>query len=414
MIMVWLTFILALLLAVVSSVSVTVPDLSAEKVVLLHMHNDAPFFEQLGALTLSNKLRYAARHQYEVATRTPAGSMGLWQPVPCTNARSVKRGDGDGDRNCFEARHDFAIDARAPTFGKIKLALAACVGRPDYWMLWTDADALVVNQSLPLSSVIDDRYNMMISVDWLMINAGMILFKCSPWTEKFLKQVYEASEFDDARALDQSAFQHFIDELPDAASHIGYAPKHRINTYPEEYRPGDFLVHMAGKLYEATTAGANAIAHQFDVLSMVDDVRDVDAFFKSQYLLSKYSGVCTREGVHDSACKPSDPDRLKLDEPLAAMSSPNRYRHVGMRYHWLGDWKDIYDTADWDSNRQIFAPNGSATYSLLNAVPADKKEAEDDDDYLIQRRLRDASDTFLQKIKYEEAANKEQTIHDEL
>jgi len=127
------------------------------------------------------------------------------------------------------------------------------------------ADALVVNQSLSLSSVIDDRYDLMVSVDWLMINAGMMLFKCTPWTEGFLTRVYGASEFDSAQALDQSAFQHFIDELPDAASHIGYAPKHRINTYPEEYRPGDFLVHMAGKLYEATTSGANALAHQFDV-----------------------------------------------------------------------------------------------------------------------------------------------------
>ncbi len=62
---------------------------------------------------------------------------------------------------------------------------------------------------------------------------------------------------------------------------MGHIPKHRINAYVGEYRPGEFLVHVPGKLYEATTAGATAIAQQFDVLRTVRDVKDIEAFFST-------------------------------------------------------------------------------------------------------------------------------------
>ncbi len=391
-------FVLAIIfLAGSTFANLSVPDENPnERIVLLHMHNDAPFFSDLGSITLANKLRYAARHQYEVAAHTPAGTSGLWRSDNCANPQSVKRGD-----ECFVPRHDFVIDQRAPTFGKIKLALSACVGRPGYWMLWSDADALIVNQTLPLTSVIDNRFDLMLSEDWLMVNAGVLLIKCTPWTERFLRNVYNAREFDKARALDQSAFQHFIDNLPDRTDRIGYAPKHRINVYIEEYRPGDFLLHMAGKLYEATTGGATAIARQFDALSTVDDVRDIAAFFNTHYLLNKYAGVCLREGAHDSACKPDDPERLKLSEPLSKMSTPNRYRHVGLRYYWLADWKDVRDVPNWDLHREMFAPNGSKAQIRLNGEPIMVDSYMEVDDFDRERNLRQAAMEYLQGMRME-------------
>lgn len=67
-------------------------------------------------------------------------------------------------------------------------------------MLWSDADALFVNQSIPLSDIIDDAYDIMLTEDWLMINAGVMLFKCSPWTVQFLKKVYTDRSFDKVSA----------------------------------------------------------------------------------------------------------------------------------------------------------------------------------------------------------------------
>lgn len=361
-----------------------VAEFSKRKIVLLHLHDNAPFFGELGALTMANKQRYCERHGYDFASWGPKGVTGLWKVASCDDVNAVKnthyeiyKSETVDDRNaappeCVVRDDSFSIDARAPTFGKIKLTLAACQTRPDYWALWSDADAMIVNQSVALESLIDDKFDMMLSVDWLMLNAGVILFKCSKWTQKFLERVYAAREFDEARALDQSAFQHFLDTESESNSRVKRIPKYSINVYAEEYQPGDFLLHMAGKLYEMTPAGATAVAHQFDILSTVDDIEDIEAFFQSQYLLTTYSGVCNMAEGDPHQCVPEDERRLKLNEPLISMSAPNRYRHVGLRYYWLQDWKDIYDVDGWNNGRTIFDPSGMFSSCSNQSSEADQ------------------------------------------
>ena len=187
------------------------------------------------------------------------------------------------------------------------------------------------------------------------MNAGMLLIKCSEWSKTFMLNVYNARSFDKARALDQSSIQSHVDALSEEefAAHIKVVPKYAMNVYLEEYRPGDFLLHMAGKLYEATEDGLWAIANQFDILSTAEDIDDVRAFFEHRHLLNYYSGTCpVPPGVRQSECKPTDPRRITLNESLGAMSSPNRYRHVGLRYYWLGHWTDKYDVPGWNEKRK--------------------------------------------------------------
>lgn len=342
----WVSLILVIL-ASVGSIPITVEngegrDLatgSTPRIGLLHMHDGAWFFQRLGNLTLSNKRRYAKRWKYHMISVTPQGSSGIYDQrgTPISN---------------FDIDH-----SRAPTFGKIKLALAACEGRKDFWLLWSDADAMVVNQSVPLESIIDDHYDLIFAYDWLMLNAGMLLVKCTPWSIGFFSKVYNDRKFDKARALDQSALQKYLDDLKKSnvrefSEHVKILPKYAMNVYLEEYRPGDFLLHMAGKLYESTENGLWAIARQFDVLSMVDDVNDIKAFFNTRYLLNYYSGTCDRRnGAND--CKPDDGRRLKLNETLASMSTPKRYRHVALRYYFFPNgWTDPYDITGWKVKRK--------------------------------------------------------------
>ena len=327
-------------------------DSPPRKIALLHMYNNVRFFARLGKLTADNKARYARRHGYDIVHSTPLLTSGILKKIHCQRERSEVLVGPDQNGLCWGQDMDFDIDhSRAPTFGKIKLALAACNGRDDGWLLWTDADAMVINQTIPLENLIDDAYDIMLAYDWLMVNAGMLLLKCSEWTKNFLSEVYNARKFDSARALDQSSFQAHIESLTetDRKQHIKVVPKHAMNVYIEEYRPGDFLLHMAGKLYEATEPGLFAIANQFDILSTVDEVEDIDAFFRGRHLLSYYSGTCKVEpGERQSHCKPDDPRRILLNESLGSMAYPNRYRHVGLRYYWLGDWTDNYDKPGWD------------------------------------------------------------------
>lgn len=323
------------------------PLRSPAKIALLHMVNGVWFFRDLAAITERNKRRYAARHGFELVTHTPTGTTGLYKPStdPAACAEGAPNHEFRDDA-CFEtANEDFELDDRAPTFGKIKLAIAACTGRSDYWLLWTDADALIVNQARSLLDVVDDAYDILVASDWFMINAGVLLLRCSPWNVEFLQNVYDAREFDKANALDQSALNTFF-KKPDVAPHVKHVPKWLINVYTEEYNPGDFIVHFAGKLYEATPVGITAIARQYDVLSRVDDIDKIKAFFDTRYLFGYYSGTCVMGSPAEDPqreCKPNDPRRLRLDEPMGAFSSPNRYRQLEYRNPRIKDWKDPND-----------------------------------------------------------------------
>jgi hypothetical protein len=331
------------------------PSISPPRIALLHMYDGVHFFRRLGALTGENKARYARRHGYDMIVRGPDKVQGLF--------KRSEECPGNQRQPCWVDDHNFSIDSsRAPTFGKIKLAIAACNNRPNAWLLWSDADAIIVNQTVPLEHIIDDGYDVILSYDWLMVQAGVLLFKCTPWSLEFLSKTYDDRTFDKARALDQSAVQAYLDKLTKAEleEHVKVVPKYAMNVYLEEYRPGDFLIHMAGKLYEATEPGLWAIANQFDVFSTVEDVRDIQAFFQTKYLLNKYSGLCPigqQENQHD--CKPGDYRRMKLKEPLQAISNPNRYRHVGMRYYFLQNWSDKYDTPLWTKKRKSLVPHSS-------------------------------------------------------
>lgn len=326
--------------------------LSPDRIALLHMVNDVWFFQELASTTLANKRRYAARYGYELVVHSPVETSGLLVPSDAcgtvregaigAHLRPDQAGGGGPDGRCWAPSGGFALDDRAPTFGKIKLALAACAGRQDFWLLWTDADALVVNQTLPLTHLVDDAYDILASKDWFMLNAGVLLLRCSPWNVEFLTKVYAASQFDHAVALDQSALGEFMD-APDAVPHVKWLPKWAMNVYTEEYRPGDFLVHMAGKLYEATPKGTAAIARQLDVFSRAEDVSLIEAFFDTRYLLGSYSGTCVVKQGEQRDCPQRDSRRLMLDAPLGDWSTPDRYKHVQLRHSSNKGWTDAAD-----------------------------------------------------------------------
>lgn len=353
------------------------------KIALLHMYDSVSFFSRLGHLTGENKERYAYRHGYDIIFSTPKRTTGIFKEVNCpsTSEDAIRGPDESGQ--CWTEDSLFDIDhTRAPTFGKIKLAIASCRGRDDGWLLWSDADAMVVNQSVPLETIIDDAYDLMFSYDWLMLNAGMLLIKCSKWSLSFLQEVYDARKFDEARALDQTALQEFIDNLTAVHrdEHVKVLPKYAMDAYTEEYRPGDFLMHFAGKLYESTEPGLFAIANQFDILSMTDDVEDIEAFFRGRFFLNYYSGTCAvKRGERQHSCKPDDPRRIVLKEPLGSMSTPNRYRHVGLRYYWLGNWMDKYDVVGWQKFKKPLAI-ASKEERESNAKGAPAAHARQDDD----------------------------------
>mmetsp|Transcript_41508 Transcript_41508/g.163348 ORF Transcript_41508/g.163348 Transcript_41508/m.163348 type:complete len:218 (+) Transcript_41508:886-1539(+) len=194
----------------------------------------------------------------------------------------------------------------------------------------------------------------MFTEDWFMLNAGVFLMKCSSWTAMFLRDVYMDRSFDEAVALDQSALQYHINQLPpeEKEKNLKILPKHIINVYTEEYIPGDFIVHMAGKLYEATTPGTVAIARQFDLFSFQEDVENIRAFFSTRYLLNYYTGYCkVTEETYSKECKHPDDRRLMMKQSLGDCSKESRYWHTVWRdKNRDAPWTDKHDVPGWDEH----------------------------------------------------------------
>eukprot|EP00189_Rhodosorus_marinus_P013233 CAMPEP_0184744234 /NCGR_PEP_ID=MMETSP0315-20130426/7050_1 /TAXON_ID=101924 /ORGANISM="Rhodosorus marinus, Strain UTEX LB 2760" /LENGTH=391 /DNA_ID=CAMNT_0027215893 /DNA_START=167 /DNA_END=1342 /DNA_ORIENTATION=+ len=349
---------------------------SQHKYAILHMTNSAWFFQELSNLTLANKRRYARKYNVEMVVHTPYETHGLLEKTKeCDDSDPYLVRAGS---TCYSKLSNFEIDTkRAPTFGKLKMLLHACVGRVNYWLLWADADALIVNHTIPLGTVVDDGYNMMFTEDWFMLNAGVFLMKCSVWSAKFLKDVYMDRSFDEALALDQSALQEHIHRLPpkERESNIKIIPKHIINVYTEEYKPGDFIVHMAGKLYEATTQGAVAIARQFDLFSLQDDVENIRAFFSTRYLLNYYTGYCkvTKE-TWERECKHPDDRRTMMKQTLGDCSKESRY--------WHTQWRDKSRDTPWTDEHDVPGWNESTRASLLRRAMQKETETKENDEEL--------------------------------
>ncbi|KAI0565015.1 hypothetical protein FGB62_22g517 [Gracilaria domingensis] len=358
------------------------------------MYDSVPFFQRLGSLTEANKRRYADRHGYDFVVSTPQNTSGIYKKLDCYMDTKLIEIGPDASGECWGSDGSFDIDhSRAATFGKIKLALAACQGRGEAWLLWSDADAMVMNQSTALESIIDDAYDMMLTYDWAReerLTRADVCADATDWTKGFLNMVYNARKFDNERALDQSSFQEHIDNLTQSEreEHIKVVPKHAMNVYLEEYRPGDFLIHMAGKLYEATENGLYAIANQLDILSMVEDIEDVKAFFRNPAFLNFYSGVCpVKIGERQNSCKPGDDRRLFLNESLGSMSYPNRYRHVGLRYYWLGDWKDKYDVEGWNVKKKALRVRNGADHRSDSRPKSSANEVQSEVERLVHEQL---------------------------
>jgi len=158
--------------------------------------------------------------------------------------------------------------SRHPAWSKILLVLKAFENSTYQWVVWLDADTLIMNQDIPLEDLIDERYHFIISKssnghesskDWNRINSGVFFIKNCDWSRQFLTQAYAHTEFlsppwSYLPFHEQSAL---IAELkkPEFLVHSKIVPQRFFNSFPIEtmsrleatYQSGDFLIHFAAK-----------------------------------------------------------------------------------------------------------------------------------------------------------------------
>jgi mannan polymerase II complex MNN10 subunit len=122
---------------------------------------------------------------------------------------------------------------------------------PEYeYVLWTDADTLIMNFEIRLEDLIAEGkgVDFIATEDSNGLNAGVFFLKNTKWARYFLSDVYAQSQFQGHIWGEQAAISYVLSEYGSASlkDFVAYLPARRMNAYPTNYVEGDFLIHFAG------------------------------------------------------------------------------------------------------------------------------------------------------------------------
>lgn len=159
---------------------------------------------------------------------------------------------------CEEHGYDFyyvteSLDpSRYPAWSKILIIQQILA---DYdWVFWTDADSLIMNPSIAVEQLVDDRYFLVIckQIDGT-INSGQFLIKNTPLSFQFLDRIY-APDMLHKGWIEQGAVIEILNTPPYAQNVLilhqrafnSICPKRWANVlHDAHYHDGDFILHFA-------------------------------------------------------------------------------------------------------------------------------------------------------------------------
>lgn len=131
------------------------------------------------------------------------------------------------------------------------------------WLLWVDADTVLLNPHIPIDVFLPppgsefDDVHLVYSNDWNGLNNGVFPVRVNTWAVQLFSAIVSFRHFRSEVPLifrDQSAMDYLMHE-PAFAPHVVEAPQRWFNAYqgehnetlmPFQIRRGDFLVHFAG------------------------------------------------------------------------------------------------------------------------------------------------------------------------
>jgi hypothetical protein len=207
-------------------------------------------------------------------TFTPA-SLAVAKPVAARRARSIApltlvtlhdekmAGVGvvtAGALRDYARRHGYGFihherllePARHPAWNKILALRDAVVRQKQGWVMWVDADAMVMNWRVRAESLIRDGHDLIFASDFNGLVSGIFLVRCCAWTVKFLDTVFFLGDLvkDPDRfgpKWEQNTIKHVLENFAGFQSRIAILPEKVMNSSPDNFQPGDFILHLGVK-----------------------------------------------------------------------------------------------------------------------------------------------------------------------
>jgi hypothetical protein len=148
--------------------------------------------------------------------------------------------------------HRSTLDGtRSAPWNKILAAQQALATARVKWVLWLDADAVVMNFDFRLESLIVDGADAIFASDFNGLNSSAFLIRNCDWSKRFLETVYNLGDISyelDRFGLkwEQNTIKHVLNNFRGFAEHVAVQPERRMSASPGEYQPGDFILHLGG------------------------------------------------------------------------------------------------------------------------------------------------------------------------
>jgi galactosyl transferase GMA12/MNN10 family len=202
-------------------------------------------FDAIGGLLRDNHVRYTDRHGYQYTYRE--------KPVDPT---------------------------RPPAWSKIRAVQEELMtpGRGCEWVMWLDADAVIMNSTIPVESLLrlaEPDADLIVTPDRRFgVSSGVWLIKNSDWSKRFLEEWWNMRSFVRAKGLtlsgDNEAFGHLVNQTLQSQDdgerrRIRVIPRCSMNSLGwfvnendvgtdvmniqasmDIYHTGDFVAHAAG------------------------------------------------------------------------------------------------------------------------------------------------------------------------
>jgi ADP-heptose:LPS heptosyltransferase len=152
----------------------------------------------------------------------------------------------------YGARHGYpcvvevgSLDpSREPHWSKPLLILKHFRERPACeWFFWVDADALIMQPATRLEPLLDDGCDFIVgdNAPHYRFNAGVFLIRRTPIAIAFLEAV--AAHAGGLECQEQGAMIQLAERMPELRTKI--IPRRLLNSFPDEYRRGDFIQHFS-------------------------------------------------------------------------------------------------------------------------------------------------------------------------
>lgn len=133
------------------------------------------------------------------------------------------------------------------------------------WVFWSDADAIVMNDKIPLENYIDENYSLIICFDNFshVVNSGQFLIKNATNSFEFLSEVYNRSEFINHPWWENAAIISVLNENQFSFPFVKVLPQRTMNSFAYEvcgdnlhacYQQNDFIIHFPS-MHEISTLG---------------------------------------------------------------------------------------------------------------------------------------------------------------